>query len=127
MTQRIPNLGRIGAGLMAVLMVGVLPAAAHAEALIFRNQTNGPIIVQAACVIKGVLRRDRPYLVQPGGATPGVVMPGNKLITIYDGQNPNVVIFKGTIPGGPADALFDVSPDPAGGVKLDLKAAAPGP
>src|SRR5437868_14099796 len=116
MTWRLPNLGKIGAGLLAVLMAGLLPAAAHAEALVFRNETNGPIIVQAACVIRGALHRDRPYLLQSGAATPGIVMPGNKLITIYDGQNPNVVIYKGTIPGGPADAVFGVSPDPAGGV-----------
>jgi hypothetical protein len=127
MTRDNLNLGKLGVGFMAVLLVCLLPAATHAEALAFRNETNGPIIVQAACVIRGALRRDRPYLLRPGDSTPGIVLPGNKLITVYDGLNPNVVIFKGAIPGGPADAAFGVSPDGAGGVKLDLKPPAPGP
>jgi hypothetical protein len=128
MTRRPNNLGKIGAGLLAVLMTGLLPAGARAEALLFRNETNGPIIVQAACVVRGVLRRDRPYLLRPGDATPGIVLPGNKLITIYDGLNTNHVVFQGAIPGGPADQAFGVAIDPAsGGVVVNPKAAAPGP
>ena len=57
----------------------------------------------------------------------GIVLPGNKFITIYDGLQPNIVNFQGTIPAGPADQVFGVSPDPAGGVQINLKTAAPGP
>ena len=127
MTWRLRKMTKIGAGLLAVLMVGLLPTAGRAEALLFRNETNGPIIVQAACVVRGVLRRDRPYLLLPGGSTPGIVMPGNKIITIYDGLHPNVMIFQGTIPGGAADQAFGVSLDPTGGVKVDPKAMPQGP
>jgi hypothetical protein len=123
------NLGKIGAALVAVLVVGMVPAGAHAEALVFRNETNGPIIVQAACVVRGVLRRGRPILLKPGDATPGIVMPGNKLITVYDGTNPNHVVFQGTVPGGPADQLFGVGLDPTtpGAAMLNLKTPPAGP
>ena len=112
------NMGKIAAGLMAVWTISLSSANARGEALLFRNDTKAPIIVQAACVVRGVLRRDRPYLLKPGDSTPGVVLPGNKLITIYDGLRPNKVIFKGAIPGGPTDQAFTVDPDPTGGVML---------
>jgi hypothetical protein len=119
MTGRLGNLGKIAAGLLAVLAVSLAPAGARAEALLFRNDTKGPIIVQAACVVRGVLRRDRPYLLKPGDSTPGVTLPGNKVITVYDGLRPNKVIFRGAIPGGLIDQAFTVDPDPTGGVKLE--------
>jgi hypothetical protein len=120
MKYSLRNLGKIGAGLLAVLVVTLVPAGARAEALLFRNDTKAAIIVQAACVVRGVLRRDRPYLLKPGDSTPGVTLPGNKVITVYDGLRPNKVIFQGAIPGGATDQAFIVNPDPAGGVKLEL-------
>ena len=78
-------------------------------------------------MVRGVLRRDRPYLLKPGDATPGIALPGNKLITVYDGANPNRVIFQGTVPGGPTDQAFGVAPDPASGaIKLEARTT-PGP
>ena len=125
MTPSLRNLGKIAAGLVAVLIVGLLPTSVRAEAILFRNETNGPIIVQAACVVRGVLRSGPPYLLKAGDSTPPIVMPGNKLITVYDGQNPNHVIRKDTIPSGPTDQAFGVSLDGAGGVKIDPRAAPP--
>jgi len=118
MTYSLGNLGKVAAGVMAVWVMALPPADARAESLLFRNDTKAPIIVQAACVVRGVLRRDRPYLLKPGDSTPGITLPGNKVITVYDGSRPNKVIFKGAIPGGPTDQSFTVDPDPAGGVKL---------
>jgi hypothetical protein len=119
MRVSLGNLSKIAAGLLAVWFVGLLPTGARAETLLFRNDTKAPIIVQAACVVRGVLRRDRPYLLKPGDSTPGVTMPGNKVITVYDGQRPNKVLFRGAIPGGPTDQAFTVGPDPTGGVQLE--------
>jgi hypothetical protein len=127
MTWRLNNLSKIGVGLVALLTAGLLPTGACAEELLFHNETNSPIIVQAACVVRGVLRRDRPYLLKPGDATPPIVLPGNKLITIYDGLNTNHVIFQGTIPGGMGNQAFGVGVDPTGGVVVAPKAMAPGP
>ena len=127
MTWRLNNLGKIGVGLVALLMAAPAPAGARAEELLFRNETNSPIIVQAACVVRGVLRRDRPYLLKPGDVTPAIVLPGNKLITIYDGLNTNHVIFQGAIPGGLGNQAFSVGVDPTGGVVVAPKAMPPGP
>ncbi len=127
MTWRLNNLGKIGA-LAILLMVGMVPAGARAaEELIFRNETNGPIIVQGACVVRGVLHRDRPYLLKPTEMTAPIVLPGNKLITIYDGINTNHVIFQGTIPGGLGNQFLGVSPDPTGGVAIAPEKPPTGP
>jgi hypothetical protein len=120
MPDGLRNLGKIAAGLLTALLLCAAPTGAQAESLVFRNDTKEPLIVQAACVVRGVLKRDRPYLLKPGDSTPGIVMPGNKVITVYDGLRPNKVVFKGAIPGGANDQAFNVSPDPTGGVKLDL-------
>ena len=128
MIGNLSKMGNVSPALVAVLIVGALPAAAAAETLTFRNNTNGPVVVQAACVVKGVLRRDRPHLLNPGDVTPGIQMPGNKTITVYDAKNPNVVIYQGAIAGGPADQAFSIAPDGAGGVKVDRMApGGPGP
>ena len=113
------NLGKIAASVLAALVVVSIPTHARAESLLFRNDIGQPIIIQAACVYRGALRRDRPYLLKPGDSTPAIVMPGNKVITIYDGRRLNKVIFKGAIPGGATDKSFNVKPEPAGGVKLE--------
>jgi hypothetical protein len=127
MTPSLRNLGKIGAGLLTVCIVGLLPVSARAEAILFRNDTNGPIIVQAACVVRGVLRSGPPYLLKAGDSTPPIVMRGNKLITVYDGQNPNHVVHKDTIPAGPTDQAYDINLDGAGAVKFDARATPPGP
>ena len=68
---------------------------------------------------------DKYYLLKAGDSTPGIQLPGNKLVTVYDGANPNKVIFQGTIPGGPNDQAYSVAPDPlSGAIKLDMRPVA---
>jgi hypothetical protein len=117
------KMGKVGPALVAVLIAAALPAVASAECLTFRNNTNGPIVVQATCVFKGALRSDRPYVLNPGDSTPGISLPGNKIITVYDARHPNVVLYRGAVAGGPADQAFSIAPDGAGGVKFDRMAA----
>src|SRR5438309_11414812 len=86
MINRQRNLGWGGLGVLAVLVVCCLPDKAPAETLVFRNECKAPVVVQAASVVRGVLRRDRPYLLNYRDTTPDIVMPGNKLITVYDAK-----------------------------------------
>jgi hypothetical protein len=117
----------VGSALLAVLVAGLLPAAtARAESLLFRNDTNAPIVVQASCVVRGVVKRDRPHTLNPGDSTPAVQLPGNKVITVYDAKNPNVVIYQGAVAGGVVDQAFGIGPDGNGGVQLNKKQM-PGP
>jgi hypothetical protein len=111
MIRQLSSLGFLRPCLSAVLIV-VCPALASAEAVTFRNECTAPMVVQAVSIGPGgVVRRDRPYLLNPGDATPGIVLPGDKIVTIYDARVPNRVLFQGAIPAGRADQYFGVVPD----------------
>jgi hypothetical protein len=113
---------------LAVLaVVALLPAGLRAETLVFRNDTNAPLVIQGACVINGRLRHDQPIAVAPG-ATARIVLPGNKLITVYHAKLPNRILFQGTIQEGKDDRYFSMQPDSViGKVKMEeVKAGAMG-
>jgi hypothetical protein len=114
--------GKVALAFLAVLVVGVLPAAGRAETITFRNDLNIPVVVQAVSAVGRVPRRDRPYTLAPGDATPGITLPGNKVVTIYDARNPNRVVYQGFIGESPADGNYSVAPDGAGGVKFEPRA-----
>jgi hypothetical protein len=102
-----------------MILFGILPAALHAETLTFRNDTNAPVVLQGSYVMRGTVRRDAPQVVQPG-ASVRVVLPGNKLITLYDAKLPNRTLFQDTIQGGNNDQSFSIKEDNAPGkVKME--------
>jgi hypothetical protein len=110
-------------GLAALTAFAVLPAAASAEDLYFRNDTNVPIIIQGSIFNKqGKVINDRPNLVQPG-AKVQVRLPGNKIITIREARAPNRVLHQATVPGGMEDQYILVNPDGPTKLKLDKSTA----
>jgi hypothetical protein len=108
----------------AVALLALLPAGLRAETLVFRNDTNAPLVIQGACVVNGRLRHDQPIAMAPG-ATARIVLPGNKLITVYHAKLPNRILFQGTIQEGKDDRYFLMEPVPAVG-KVDMKEVKPG-
>jgi hypothetical protein len=111
MIRDFPSMGFFRPRLAAALIVCVFPAVAPAEGLIFRNECPAPVVVQAVSIgPRGFIRRDRPYLLNPGDATPAIALPGDKIITVYDARVPNRVLFQGGIPAGRADMNFGVVP-----------------
>jgi hypothetical protein len=107
---RITGLGpRLVAGVAVLLLTSGL---ARADSLQFRNDTSAPLIVQGASIAAGNrLVRDRPYLLNPTDQTPGIVLPGNKIITITEAKVPNRVLFQGVIPAGTEDQVFSIKSD----------------
>jgi hypothetical protein len=104
------SLGRLRACLPAVL-VCLLPGGAAAEALAFRNECKAPVVVQAVSVFRGRVFRDKPYLLNPGDTSPNIVLPGDKVITVYDAKVPNRVLFQGALPASPVDQRYGIVPD----------------
>ncbi len=99
-------------GLLLALFAGWPAAPVSAETLVFRNVCNTPLVVQVAGVCHGVYHRHRPYLLRPGEATtPGIVLSGNKVLTIYDAKSPNCVLYQGALPSGSLDQYFRILPD----------------
>jgi hypothetical protein len=92
------------------------------ESLIFRNETQMPVVIQAACVVQGTLVRDRPHLLNMGDSSPEIRLPGNKLITVYDPRTPHRILFQGAIPAAPVNRRYHILPDvPAPRVKIELR------
>ena len=125
MTRRWRGLLRMGAVLLALALALVLPAQGLAETVEIVNKTNGTIVVQAAAVVKGAVRRGTPTTLGPGDKMT-ITVPGNKLINVYDARFPNRMLYQGTIPASPTDGSYMIrQPDPRI-PKLDLDVNRPG-
>jgi hypothetical protein len=95
---------------VAVLLIA-WATRASAQTLIVRNDASTAVVVQVVSVCRGVYRRDRPYLLRPGDVTtPGILLPGDKIITVYDATIPNRVLFHGALPARPLDQYFRLLP-----------------
>jgi hypothetical protein len=109
------------ASLLAVLAVLLAAPAGRAEQIFCKNETKGSVVVQATCVFGGMLKRDRPYLLNPGDNTPGIQLPGNKVITVYDAKNPNRVLYQVTIQASNDDQSYAIIQDNKGNVTFDRR------
>ena len=107
---------------LAALCVAWSAAPIRAETLVFHNDCKSPIVVQVVSVSHGVFRRDRPYLLRHGEATtPGIALPGDKVITVSDAKLPNRVLFQGAMPAGSLDRHYSILPDaPSPRVRLRM-------
>jgi hypothetical protein len=99
-------------GLVAVLLLGCLARSASAQTLTLRNQCDNPVIVQVAGIHRGIFRRDRPRLLQPGETTPRLAVPGDKILTIFDAQMPNRVLLQSALSASSPNRQFLILPDP---------------
>ena len=85
-------------GLAVALGMATCPVAALAGALGFRNDTNGPVIVQGMSIIRGQIRAGKRHVLQPGDVGwDQIVAPGNKLIVISDAKQPTKTLYQNTI------------------------------
>jgi hypothetical protein len=122
MIRQLYSLGSLSPCWWAVLIVCFAPSLASAEGIAFRNECRGPMVVQAVSIGPGgVVRRDRPYLLNPGDTTPAILLPGDKIVTIYDARVPNRILYQGAIPASSKDR-FGVVYDPvAGRVRIEVR------
>src|SRR5687768_8203822 len=102
---------------LALLALGLAPAAGRAEVLVLRNDTPRAIVVQATAVFQGNIRRLAPITVAPRSY--GTInLIGNKHIVIYDAAVTTRVLFRDTFPGTPMNKAFSVLPSPPARVRL---------
>jgi len=112
MTRRRRNVGVVGL-CGAVLLGLLLPAAADAAWVGFRNDTGSPILVQGASVVNNQLRRGRARLLLPGEVYwDNVLLPGKKIIIVADTQQPTRVMSQDAIIVAGADLFFSVQLEP---------------
>jgi hypothetical protein len=119
MLGRLPNFGLNHPLPAALLALCLLPALALAESVYVRNESPGVVVVQAASVVRGVLRRDPPYQLKAGEITPAIMLPGNKIITIYDARNR--VLHQSVIQATTNDQHYGIVPDMPPRVKIESR------
>jgi hypothetical protein len=107
MISHLRRLGRTSLALPAALIVCLLPAAVRAETVTINNGTSLVVIVQATSIVKGKLQSDPPGKLAPGAST-ATTLPGNKLITVTDPNNPNKPLCQKVVPAGTEDLEFDI-------------------
>jgi hypothetical protein len=118
MIGHLPRLGQIRPLLLALVAVCLLPGLATAESIYVRNECPVVVIVQAASVVRGVLRRDPPSQLKPNDITPAITLPGNKIITVHDVRGR--VLHQSVVPSMNDDHHYGIIPDPlTGRVKIE--------
>jgi hypothetical protein len=95
---------------LALLAACGLPAWAGAETVIFRNDCRVPIVVQAATVQRGMLKRDQ-CLLRPGESTNKMPLDTDKIITVCDGKT-GQVLFRDALRISKTPLHYSIAPDP---------------
>jgi hypothetical protein len=120
MIRTLPSLVRSLPGLLAVSIVCLLPAAAEAQTVIFRNECRASVIVQTATVVKGNVVRDQPQLLRSGDYTSKIKLDTDKIVTVYDAKS-NQVLFREVLKVTKMDLGYSIHPDPNAPNKVRLK------
>ncbi len=99
---------------LALAVLSVWPALSDAGWLGLRNDTAVPIVVQGASIVNGLPRRGKPQLLYPGEvAWECILIPGNKLIEVYDPKQPRrPPLHQETITCGADDLFYSIQLDP---------------
>jgi hypothetical protein len=112
MNRRVRGLRAAALALLAVGLLGAIPAPGRAAWLGYRNDTKQPVIVQGAMVQGRIVRRGAAHLLYRGDvAWDCILVPGTKIITVYDANNPNKVLWQGPVVVGAADLFFSIQFD----------------
>jgi hypothetical protein len=121
------SLGLLRPCLPAVLILCGLPGLAPAQGLTFINECRAPVVVQAVSIGPGgLVRRDRPYLLRPGDMTPAILLPGDKVITVYDARVPNRILYQEAV-AGHVQARFGLTDRLPGRVRAEIRHPPPPP
>src|SRR5262245_13759094 len=99
------------AGLAPVVLSAAPVQAQKPEVLILRNETQMALVVQVSGVFRGTVQRARPILLNPRTNSQPIVLPGDKVLVIYDARMPSRTLHRESIPASPQNQAFVIEPD----------------
>jgi hypothetical protein len=106
------------ATVLALAVLGMLPATLQAAWLGFRNDLAVPVVIQRSILINNQLRPEKAQVLYPGDVIlEPVLRPGNWTVTIAEYRKPRRMMFQDTILIN-ADKFFSVQT--AGPAKVKL-------
>jgi hypothetical protein len=126
MISLLCSLGRKSLPLLAVLIVGLLPAASQAQAIKINNAMNVPLVVQVIYTNGRQVQPQPPSTLKPGDTTPAIMPPPGVqvLVRIFDANgavlNPGVAV-----PPANANQNFSLAPGGPRGPKVILQPMGP--
>jgi hypothetical protein len=92
----------------AAVAVGFWPAIAEAGILAFRNDTDFPIMVQVS-IINRIAWRGKLHVLRPGEFVRELhLVPGPKLVIVFDAKQPTRVLCKQFIPFTGTDLFYAI-------------------
>ena len=95
--------------LLAVAAVTLLPAAAEAAGLAFRNDTDSPLLVQGVSIINRIARRGKLHVLPPGAVSRELVLvPCTVLISVADANQPSRILHQESIQFTGTDLFFAI-------------------
>lgn len=99
----------------------LLTGSLQASGIGFRCDLPKPVVVQGASVVNNMVRRGQPFPVLPSRINwDANLLPAPRLIIIYDANQPNLLLFRDTIPFQGRDMLFSIQPNPLGPMPVRL-------
>lgn len=102
--------GRFLPGLLAWLIVCLVPTFAPGDTITFRNDCRVALVVQAVSVQRGVLKRDQ-MLLKAGETTPRMALDSDKVISVYDGKTGRI-LFRESLKASKTALNYGIVPDP---------------
>jgi hypothetical protein len=103
---------------LAVAVLGFVPASLQAAWLGFRNDLAVPIVVQRGTLTNNQMRQEKPQVLYPGDVIlEPVLRTGTWTVTIAEAKKPNRVLLQDTILLN-VDRFFSVQGVPPAKVKL---------
>jgi hypothetical protein len=94
---------------VTLLALVILPVPLSAAWMGYRNDTNGPVVIQAMAIVNNIPVRGQVHILQPGEiAYDRVIILGNKWIVIADAKQPTRTLYQGAVPFTGNDLFFSV-------------------
>jgi hypothetical protein len=96
-------------GLLAAILLALLPAAADAAGIGFRNDSMYPVYVQGSIVVNGKIRRGPLLYLRPGQTAWDVNLPaGPRTVSIFSVNN--LKLYQDVLPFNGNDMFFSINP-----------------
>jgi hypothetical protein len=98
--------------LLAIIAVGILPAAVEAGIIVFRNDTDNPVMIQGISIINRVVRRGKLHVLRPGEVGRELILiPGAILFAVADAKQPTRILCQETIQVRGTDLFYTIKAD----------------
>jgi len=113
---------------LLIAQTNAAPAQGPGVAVLFRNDTKSPVIIQGISSVGGMIRRGQPVVIAPNHSGGDFNVPsGSRVYSVYDADHPSRVLAKDVpfhIPAG-TNLLISVRSLPNNTVGLVPEAARP--